>query len=114
MIFALFACVTADNFNQQYVAAACQRYEECDKGTFESLYDDQAECNDETLDVLDEFDDCQEFCDFDPDNATSCLADMKTADCEDVMSGDFSNDCDDVWDCDNNDYTECVLEQYGF
>lgn len=94
---ALLACVTKDNFNDQLVTVLCARTEECNKGDFETYYDDQAECIDDGQDSYDEDD--YEDCDFDAEAGASCLSDIKSADCDDFNSFQWGNDCDEVWDC---------------
>lgn len=93
----LLACVTKDNFNDQFVSVVCARTEECNKGDFDALYDDVEECIDEGRDNIDEDD--FEDCDFNAEAGASCLADIREADCEDFSSLQWGNDCDEVWDC---------------
>jgi hypothetical protein len=97
VLLSLIACVTQENFNDQFATTVCQRTEECNKGGFDSAYDDVQECVDD-LDP-DGLNDAYEDCTFDAEAGAGCLKDIREADCEDFQALQWGSDCDDVWDC---------------
>ena len=111
LFFALFACVTAENFAAQTGALLCQRVEECDKGSFEGQWSDQGECRDEVDAQSEDGMSCYlDNCSFDDDAANDCLKSMRTSTCDEFTSGDYISDCDNVWqDCDAVDFSLCIL-----
>jgi hypothetical protein len=111
LFFALFACVTAENFGSQFNAVLCQRSEECDKGSFEGRWSDVGECRDESDQQSDAFMACYvENCTFDDAAANDCLKSMRTSTCDEFTSGEDISDCDNVWqDCDAVDFSLCIL-----
>jgi hypothetical protein len=76
------------------------------------VFNDQDDCVDGTLEFLNEFVDCQEYCEFDSDAAKSCLSAMEDASCEEFLIGELGEDCPKVWSCQNTDYETCLQEKY--
>lgn len=110
LILALLACVTEDNYLDRSVAVSCDRAEECDKGSFESAYDDQADCRDQYAEASAGLSDCYaENCTFDAKQAAACLQAARTATCDAWTNGDYTSECDTVYtDCDDVDLAICV------
>lgn len=113
LISLLLACVTtSESFWSQAGTLACNRYEECDKSSFEDVYDDQAECREEFAEGADDIMDCLEEgdCTYDPEEGADLLKDFRQADCNE-RDEEF-NDITDLYDCE--DETELALCLYGF
>ena len=111
LIFALFACVTAENFASKTDAVFCQRTEECDKGAFEGRWSDQGECRDEFDQSTEDGMSCYlDNCTFDEAEANDGLKAMRTSTCDDFTSADYASDCDNVWqECDVVDLALCIV-----
>lgn len=110
-ILALIACTNVENYDEQTIAASCQRWDECEKASFEDNYDDLGECQDDQADYFEDLYDCYvENCEFDAQQASACLASQRSVSCEDWGAGDFGSDCDDVFtDCDDVDLALCLV-----
>ena len=96
MLFLLsfLACTpTYDNFPSKLAAVVCDRIKECALGAFDATYDDASECQDELMDryetYLDEIDDD----DFDEADASDCIAELQSRDCEDIVTEEFPSEC---------------------
>lgn len=80
----LAGCLTADSFATRSTAATCKRYEECFKADFDASFDDQKECREEVGSFNS---DCfQVHCEFDKENAASCLKDIAKQSCSELST----------------------------
>ncbi len=98
-----FLVVDEDTYPAQYASVACARTRECDRGLFESEYDDDmGECTDDVEDYFDDlvkgFDKLGSDCDFDEDEARGCLEDMQSSTCGDLYE-EAPKDCSQVYSC---------------
>lgn len=112
MIWMLLACVTEQNVALKVSASFCSRYEECDKGSFESNYEDQQDCVDESEPALRDYYAClSSECDFDAGNANACIAGYGAQSCEDVSEGKAPSECEDIYTgCSDGDIAACMLD----
>jgi hypothetical protein len=90
-----------DSFNKKAAKEHCQQLKKCERGYFDGEWDNVSECFD---DVVDEYEDVAEDaddadCDFEPDEAKTCVQSLKKMDCNDFTDGDWLDDCEDVYDC---------------
>lgn len=100
-----FLVVDEDTYPAQYASVACARARECDRGAFESAYDDDmTECTDDLEDFSEDAAELWDAldCDFDEDEARGCLEDMQSSSCGDLTEGS-PNDCSQVYACSLND-----------
>jgi len=107
---------TPANFLAKSSEIGCSRYEECEKASFEDAYTDHGDCVEETLDDYQDYYDClAEECDFDPKDATDCLAAVRADDCDDLFNnGEFADSCDitDIYECSDDDWFQCADELF--
>jgi hypothetical protein len=99
-LLSLSACApTAEDFPEKFAASWCERTEECNRGTFEDVYDsDMQECESTWQDV---FDRLVAECDFDVTKARACLESVRNDTCGDLQDGGDS--CGEVYSCDLGD-----------
>lgn len=109
----LVACMTQESVLPRTSAVVCNRFAECDQGTFESLYDSVAECRDDYESALEGYVAClNDACTFVPAAAAGCLADYRRASCEEVTAGDPLDDCASAWvECDESELLLCTLDE---
>ena len=105
-IFGLSACSTIlpvkeDNFGDRFASSYCKAWKKCYRGYYDDEFSDMADCKDE---VADQYEDLEDFyddasCDFEEDEASTCLNDITWGSCEDWYDGDMFEECEEVWDC---------------
>ncbi len=90
MIFMLLSlgCVTADNYFGKLGGVLCDKQQECDPEYYEQLYD-FGECREEFQQVLDLMRESYGACDFDAQNAKTCLAAYRDLSCAEYQAGGF-------------------------
>jgi hypothetical protein len=94
LLFSLVACApTYDNFPAKLAAVVCERSKECALGSFESRYDDMAECMEEVAEVYESSLDRIDDDDFDARDAADCIAEIRSRDCEDVVNDGMPSEC---------------------
>ena len=96
---ACFGSVNEDNFYEQLCHQTCQFEKSCSKFGFFYDYDDVPDCFDECMDDEDDFYDSVDGCDFDKDNASSCLSDFGMSCKAAADEKHWADDCWDVYDC---------------
>lgn len=86
----LSGCTTQAGFEEDFVAASCDRVEECTSDGGESLFGGRQGCEDFYNDALAEW---TIGCTFDPKAARACLDQFETVECGDSISAE----CDPVF-----------------
>lgn len=100
----LSGCITEANFGETAAEAGCQQGLACEEEGFEFVFDDLETCVDTVAPLFGGA--CfQEHCTFDADAANTCVAALRTADCDGESPVDDPN-CGRVW-------TDCALVQLG-
>lgn len=101
----LLACVTSGNLAAQATTASCDRSLACEAGGWA----DFEECRAETRANYDAVVACYaESCTFYPSGASYWLSDVRSAECDSVLS--TAADVGQAWeDCDNAALGECLL-----
>lgn len=98
LVSSLVACaIPEEDFPEIFGKEACKRLEECDKGWYESNYeDDRAECIDDQADLADFLLDAGDLLgnEYDPAKGRDCVRNLRQASCGDIQDGDV--DCD-LW-----------------
>jgi hypothetical protein len=86
--------IPEEDFAETYARTACDRVEECDKGSYESRYDDDLECQEQWADWADLLMDAADLLggEYDEEAARECISAMKDADCGDFETLDY--ECD--------------------
>lgn len=100
-VVALAGCLppAEADFPAAWAAVQCDRQRECDKGDYESRYEDMGDCREQNEDAADDIMDAWDLFggDYDRDEAGECLSAMRTASCEEVNGGDFGGNCDNIY-----------------
>jgi len=110
MLLLLFACVTAENFPDKATVLVCERFQECDKGSFEATWTDVDDCASDNP-VADYYRCLSDECEFVAGAASDCLSAYRGLSCEDVVSGQIPSACEDVYEgCDDIDYLSCAAD----
>ena len=93
--------VSEDNFGARFASSYCKVWKKCYRGQYEDEFSDMADCRDEVADQYEDIEDMYDDwgCDFESDEAKSCLNSMAMDSCEDWYDGDMAGECDEVWDC---------------
>ncbi|MBW1876830.1 MAG: hypothetical protein JRJ84_00565 [Deltaproteobacteria bacterium] len=93
--------VDEDSFAPRYASAWCNQLERCDRGDFESTYEDMVECREDVEAVVEDVQALFEIlgCELDERAATDEIRDLRRASCEEFHERDWSADNDAVWDC---------------
>ena len=112
----LSACLTEENFAKTLVKTSCDRYAACDAATFESVYEDDAACEDDQLATWESLSDCllDAGCTWDANGADACIDSVRQAACGDVTSGAALTPCVDAYVCDALDLVQAAGCFAGF
>jgi len=112
----LAACLTEENFPTTLVTASCDRYAECDAASFESVYEDEAACQDDQETSWTSLADClvDAGCTWDADGADACIESIRDASCGDVTSGAALTPCIEAYVCDALDLVQAAGCFAGF
>jgi hypothetical protein len=112
----LIGCLTEENFPKTLVKTSCDRYAECDAATFETVYEDEAACEDDQLASWESLGDCliDAGCTWDAEGADACIDSVRQADCGDVTSGAALSACLDAYACDALDLVQAAGCFAGF
>ena len=97
-----FGCGSLDHkdYTLKRGAAECGKYATCAKGYYESEFRDIDDCIDDLSDDLDDRSDTIfDNCEYDGNEASSCVSRIRNLSCEDFSEGDAQGACDLVWDC---------------
>ncbi len=91
VFLALPACVSQDDFAQEYSIATCELYEDCEVLHVMGEYENMDECTDlEAAFFADE-----ELCtDFDQSLRQECLEEILMMTCDDLYTGEWPEACD--------------------
>lgn len=94
-LFLVTGCVTASNFDSVASARFCDSFETCNATTFNAVFDDQAECQDNATTYFQCY---QEHCDtFDAKAANDCLVKFPTAEADCDGSQSDPGECTAAW-----------------
>ena len=99
-VTALVACAppTEAEFPEAWAKVVCSREKECDRGQFDSNWEDMDDCRTSRADAADQLLDIWDvFGNYSEDAAGECLSDMRAASCEEVENGSFDDRCSDVY-----------------
>ncbi len=102
----LIGCgVNEDTFAYKFSVVSCKKSYQCDQEDFLDVFDDVAECVDETEPFMEEVQDWSEaLCDIDYQLASQCYRELKWASCDDWNdSGWYPEVCEDYLICDGFD-----------
>jgi hypothetical protein len=93
--------VDEDSLAPKYASAWCKQLERCDRGEFESTYEDIEECREDVEGVVEDVQALFELlgCELDEPAATDEVRDLRRASCEEFHDGDWSAENEDVWNC---------------
>lgn len=92
LIPTLVACsVPEEDFPEEYGKTVCKQLKKCDKGDYESAYDDDEDCRDDWAEVADFILDLGDLGGqtYSEEKATDCLQSAKQASCAEFEDGDF-------------------------
>lgn len=96
----LAGCPTPEHFATEFAYLKCSQLESCDEGAFFTLYVDLDSCRDEArkrnLAVAAEM---EANCTYNAEAAAACIAQLESASCADVSSGDAFDGCGQAWAC---------------
>lgn len=86
--------IPEEDFAATYAVTICDRLEECDKGSYENLYSDAEDCEDDWEDGAELFMSGADFlgADYSEEQARDCIDEIRTAECGAFSSGKY--DCD--------------------
>jgi hypothetical protein len=99
--------VRAETFPAVYADTWCSEVRRCDARTFEDRFGDGTTCRESTdAWVREQLDLPDGDCPFDPDEADTCLDDLRDASCEALEANDFSAACDAV-------LSACLVDTVG-
>ncbi len=104
----LSACVTSATFGSTAAQVGCENAAACEEEGFDFLFDDVAACQ-SALAPLFGGECTQEHCTFNAQAANTCVAALRTSDCNGESPVD-NPDCNLVWtECNVGDLTLCVV-----
>ena len=92
--------VPEDRFPEAAGDALCQRWRECERGSFERDFYSMSDCREhlerEFIELVDLADDLD--CEYDSRGAGDALNNLLEMSCEDFYEGEFYEDYDKIWD----------------
>lgn len=86
--------IPEEDFAPTYAVTICDRLEECDKGSYENLYTDAADCQDDWEDAAEVFMAGADLlgADYSEEKGRECIDEIQAAACGDFSSGEY--ECD--------------------
>jgi hypothetical protein len=97
----LTACGLPEEQHAEALAtASCKLQRRCDRGAFDSTYDNLSECEDAIIGLFDDLAALNELlgCEYDPDGGRELLHDIRSSSCEEYDEGDGVDDAN-LYDC---------------
>jgi hypothetical protein len=95
-VLSLAGCeIDQEDFPSIYADAACDKMRKCDKASYESSYEDDAECESQQEDFAAQVVDIGDALgEYDPEHARDCIDAIRAATCEEWGNGDYGGNCD--------------------
>lgn len=86
-----------EKFTDEYASESCAALFECDESGAGLFFEDEDQCNSFVSALFNMVPGEEDGCEFDSKAAKDCVADIKSMDCDAMVSGESPSSCDEVF-----------------